>query len=61
LKIAIIEINGAFPDTELSKPATVTIEGRSYTGTVRIVVLGEDVVATTKVVLEGSGLKAVPT
>ena len=59
MKIALIEITGDFPNTELSKPATVTIEGRIYTGTVKVIVIGEDPVATAKVTLEGAGLKAV--
>lgn len=59
MKIVLIEVTGDFPDTELSKTATVTIEGRIYTGTVRVIVLGEDVAATTQVVLEGTRLKVV--
>lgn len=59
MKIIIVEINETFPDTELSKPTAVAIEGRNYTGTIRAIILGENATVN-KVTLEGSALKVVP-
>jgi hypothetical protein len=55
-KVVFILLEGDIPDTEINKPTTVTIETRTYKGTVIAIVSHIDTTATS-VTLEGAGLK----
>jgi len=51
-------MTGDIPSSEMGKPVTVTIETRTYQGNVEAIVeYAVPVPATTKVTLEGTGLK----
>ena len=41
MKTIMITLAGDIPETEMSKQATVTIEGRTYTGSVRAIITHE--------------------
>jgi len=59
-KTLVITVAEDVPDTELGKPATVTIEGRNYTGAVTAVILHPLVsIPTSEVTLRGAGLETV--
>jgi hypothetical protein len=56
VKSIMITLDVDIPETELGKSATVTIEGRSYTGTVRIIVIHEAEAEPSAVTLQAPGL-----
>jgi hypothetical protein len=55
-KTVMITLSGDIPETELSKNATVTIEERSYTGIVKVIIIHETEPAPSSVTLQAPGL-----
>lgn len=56
-KAVVIVLKGDIPSSEMGKAATVTIETRTYQGSVEVIA-EYAVPATTTITLEGVGLKA---
>ena len=58
MKTVMVSLNVDIPDAEIGKQATVTIEDRTYAGSVCAIITHEPTtVETTEVTLEGAGLK----
>lgn len=57
MKSILVVLDVDIPDTELSKPVTVDIEGRTYTGTCQAIVTHEVLGALSTVTLEAQSLK----
>ena len=59
MKAVVVTLDVDMPSTEMDKQATVTIEGRNYTGKVTAIIeYTLHAVTPTKVTLEAVGLKA---
>ena len=61
MKTVMVTLEVDIPETEIGKPVTVTIEDRTYAGSILAIITHEvATVETSEVTLEAAGLKVKP-